>query len=216
MSLQKLSIKPDTGERFEVLFNPNEYSISDGANWSEQSRPSGKPTLQFTEGQRKSLSMTLFFDTSETTADDVRNHTRKVAALLDVDQTADRPPICTINWGTPSQTLPHDADFPFIGVLKTLRQQFVYFNEDGVPLRARITVEFVQFELPADEMKREQRRSSFPGKSYTVTSGDTLSSIAGKLWKDPRMWRLIADENDIDNPRRIEPGQTLIIPAVKD
>lgn len=215
MSLQKLSIEPDSGARFEVLFNPNEYTISDGVNWSEQSRQSGRPTLQFTESQRKTISMTLFFDTSES-GEDVRNHTRKVAALLKVDENADRPPICTINWGTEASALPHDADFPFIGVLKSLRQQFVYFNSDGMPLRARLTVDFTEFELPEDELKRNPRPSSFPAKTYTVISGDSLSSIAGKLWKDPRMWRLIAGENNLDNPRKLEPGQTLIIPAVED
>jgi hypothetical protein len=159
--------------------------------------------------------MTLFFDTSET-GEDVRNHTRKVAALLKVDRQADRPPICTINWGTEASVQPHDADFPFIGVLKTLRQQFIYFDQNGVPLRARLTVDFTQFELPADEQKREQRRTSFPEKTYTVIKGDTLSSIAGRLWNDPRMWRLIAEENNIESPRKLEPGQTLIIPEVKD
>jgi hypothetical protein len=212
---QKLSIEPDTGSRFEVLFNPNEYSVSDGATWSEQSRPSGRPILHYTEGQRSTLSMTLFCDTSET-GEDVRTHTRKVAALLKVDQNADRPPICTISWGTDPSSQPHDADFPFVGVLKTLRQQFIYFDQNGVPLRARLTVEFTQFELPADEQKRAPRRTSFPEKTYTVISGDTLSSIAGSLWKDPRMWRLIAEENNIENPRKLKPGQTLIIPEVKD
>ncbi len=212
---QKLSITPTPGKRFEVLFNPNEYSISDGANWSPLSRPGGRPTLQYTEAQRSTLSMTLFCDTSET-GEDVRNHTRKVAALLKVDRQFDRPPICTINWGIEASTQPHDADFPFVGVLKTLRQQFIYFDQNGVPLRARLTVEFTQFELPADEQKRAQRRTSFPEKTYTVIAGDTLSSIAGSLWKDPRMWRLIAEENNIDNPRKLEPGQTLIIPEVKD
>ncbi len=215
MSLQKLSIEPDTGDRFEVLFNPNEYTISDGAQWGEQSRQRSRPILQFTASQRKSLSMTLFLDSSETD-EDVRSHTRKVAALLKVDRNADRPPICTINWGTESSTIPHDADFPFIGVLKTLRQQFIYFNSDGVPLRAKLTAEFTQFELPEDELKREQRRHSFPAKTYTAIMGDSLSGIAGNLWKDPRLWRLIAKENKIDNPRDIQAGQVLIIPAIKN
>lgn len=215
MGLQKLSIEPDTGNIFDVLFNPNEYTISDGAQWQEQSRQRSRPILQFTASQRKTLSMILFFDSSEAN-EDVRSYTRKVAALLKVDRNRDRPPICKINWGNPSQTAPQDSDFPFTGVLKTLRQQFVYFNVDGVPLRAKLTVEFTEFELPENELKREQRRRSFPAKTYTVIMGDTLSSIAQKLWKDPRLWRLIAENNNIDNPRELQPGQSLVIPAIKD
>lgn len=223
MSLQKLSIEPDTGEKFEVLFNPNEYTITDGAEWSDQSRQGQKPILHFTEGHRKTLSMTLFLDTSTQTLldifepnEDVRIYTRKVAALLKVDPDADRPPLCTIKWGNELSNPPNDSDFPFKGVLTSLRQQFTYFNSDGRPLRAKLVVQFKEYELPEDELKREETRSSFPAKTYTVIEGDSLSSIAGKLWRDPRLWRLIAEENEIDNPRVLEPGQQLIIPEIKD
>ena len=219
MTLQKLSIEPDTGDRFEVMFNPNEYTISDGATWQEQPKPGSKPILQYAAGQRKTLSMTLFFDTSETD-EDVRDYTRKVAALLKINPIPNsdevRPPFCTINWGTESSTPPQDSDFPFRGVLKTLRQQFIYFNSDGIPLRARLTVDFTEFELPEDELKRERRRQSFPAKTYTVIIGDSLSSIAGNLWNDPRLWRPIAEANNIDNPRELQLGQKLVIPPIKD
>jgi len=45
---------------------------------------------------------------------------------------------------------------------------------------------------------------------YVVT--DTVSAIAERYYGDWRMWRLIAERNQIDDVRTIEPGTELIIP----
>jgi len=37
---------------------------------------------------------------------------------------------------------------------------------------------------------------------WTVKSKDRLPMIAAKVYGEPRLWRLIADANDIDNPLR--------------
>ena len=40
-----------------------------------------------------------------------------------------------------------------------------------------------------------------------------MSGIAGMFYKDPTRWRLIASANDIENPRKLEAGRFLVIPA---
>ncbi len=50
--------------------------------------------------------------------------------------------------------------------------------------------------------------------TYTVQRGDTLSSIAGKMYNDPRKWRRIYEANtaSMSSPENLRLGQTLIIP----
>jgi nucleoid-associated protein YgaU len=38
--------------------------------------------------------------------------------------------------------------------------------------------------------------------------------LAAREYGQPRYWRLIATENDIDDPRRIEPGRVLVLPPI--
>lgn len=215
--LQKLRITTDTPGALPitVLFNPSEYTIEDANKWEEQERNTERPELQFTGGDRKKLSMDLFFDSYES-GQDVRQFTRQIAHLLEVNANENRPPVCTIEWGESSAQPPNDADFPFVGVLESLKQQFVVFQSNGTPVRARLTVSFKQYRLPEAEAKRNPRRESFPVKTYTFVQGDTLSGIAGRLWKKPEEWRRIAVENQIENPRTVLPGQVIIIPPIVD
>jgi nucleoid-associated protein YgaU len=46
----------------------------------------------------------------------------------------------------------------------------------------------------------------------TIDKGDTLSKLAADALGDPGAWRAIAEANDIDNPRTLDPGRTLVIP----
>ena len=51
-------------------------------------------------------------------------------------------------------------------------------------------------------------------KTRTFKRGDTLSGVAAAEYGNPKAWRPIAHANQIDNPRRLEPGQVLVIPPL--
>src|SRR6184192_2627916 len=137
MALEPLQIQNlDNREIFYVLFNPTEYTIEDSSKWEEQEANRRNPELQYTGGDRKKLSMELFFDTYEA-KEDVRQYTNKFARLLIVginDQNSGkRPPIVQLSWGPANP----DSGFPFEGVLESLKQQFVLFTPQGMPVRAK-------------------------------------------------------------------------------
>ncbi|GAB3215939.1 LysM peptidoglycan-binding domain-containing protein [Pseudaeromonas pectinilytica] len=54
-----------------------------------------------------------------------------------------------------------------------------------------------------------------PG-TYTVQSGDTLQSIAGKLWGDSSLWYVLADANGIESNSLLTDGVQLTIPSVNE
>ena len=221
MAFDKLKIENlDNNTSFFVLFNPTEYSFEDSSTWQDQDRNRQRPELQYTGGDRTKLTMELFFDTCENEPgdQDVRAHTAQLAKLLvpTINEGNDgkRPPIVKLHWGTGDPDIANST-FPLTCVLERLTQKFTLFNNQGTPVRATLNVTFKQFRLPEDELKRNPQRNSFPFQLYTVKSGDTLSGIAAKQYKDPTKWREIADSNPIDNPRLIQAGETLLIPAIK-
>lgn len=211
--LEKLRIRSeDTGEEFTVLFNPSEYSIDDASRWSDQERMGQKPELHYTGGDRRKLAMDLFFDTYES-GEDVRRYTSKLRKLLVVfDREKHRPQKVTLTWGRAGP----DTDFPFTGVLESLKQRFVLFHPDGTPARARLSVVFLEFTLPEEELKKNEPHSPDHTKLYVVKEGDSASSLAARFYEDPRLWRPIADANaeDIPDPRKLRPGTLLEIPKI--
>jgi LysM repeat protein len=214
-SLNKLSIKNlDNGDEFKVLFNPTEYTFEDSSKWQDQQGNRRRPELQYTGGERKRLSMELFYDTYEA-KEDVRFYTGKLQQLLvvttDDKNNGKRPPVVELSWGEAHS----NVGFPFKCVLESLKQQFTLFTSNGMPVRAKVSVSFKEFELPKDELQKEPRRNSYPAQTYTVREGDSLSGIAAAVWNDASKWRRLAEVNDIPNPRVLEPGQALIVPAIE-
>lgn len=51
-------------------------------------------------------------------------------------------------------------------------------------------------------------------RSHTVVKGDVLGSIAKRYFGDAREWRRIVDANPGVDPKRLRPGQVLIIPTI--
>ncbi|MFN9943602.1 MAG: LysM peptidoglycan-binding domain-containing protein, partial [bacterium] len=48
-----------------------------------------------------------------------------------------------------------------------------------------------------------------------VRRGETLSSIANEEYGDPALWRIIANENNLINPRALTAGLVLTIPPLR-
>ena len=209
MPLEKAEITNTfTGEKFKVLFNPEEYTLNKDNNFAQIAVPGLRsPLLQFVHGNLQTLEMELFFDTydsKELPKRDVREETNKIVRLLDIDPDRHAPPVLLFVWG----------DLRFTCVLARASQRFTMFAENGVPVRARLTVTFNEFTNADREAKEIKRSTADFTKLHIVTQGQTLSSIAERLYRNPALWRPIAIFNEIDNPRKLPVGLRLEVPPL--
>lgn len=215
MELAKLIIRVETGEdefnkEVKVLFNPNKIGIQKTAKWElVPGAERDVPQSQFTHGEPATLSLELLCDTYEAQTD-VRQHTDEIFALTTVEEHGElhRPPLCKLEWGKFNFN-----DFQW--VLQSLNQTFTLFLADGTPARATLACTFKQWRSDEVEARLLNRQSADVPKTRTVRRGDTLSSLAGREYKDPTLWRAIAEANNIDNPRQLTPGQVLAIPILR-
>jgi hypothetical protein len=187
-----------------VMFNPPKYELSKTNQFAEIKIP-GLPSsvLQFVSGNAKSLTMDLFFDTTDKGLD-VRIHSSAVSNLTEPDPLTKAPPRVLLLWGS----------LVFPCVLISVRQTFDYFNALGMPLRATLSVEFKGSDtlgalLGASPLAQIQQMAH-----YVAKAGDTLQRIAADVYGSPSQWRRIASANNIDNPRSITAGLSLQIPRL--
>jgi nucleoid-associated protein YgaU len=219
LKLNIRKVNPEEPDGFEVLFNPNTYTITKPVTWSPPRPPTGPteethattnaPMLLFGGGGSRILTVELFFDVTELggVIDDVRVLTNEIMKLTLIDQKTlphPQPPTCLVTWGTQ----PKGSDFPFLGVVSNLVQRFTLFRRTGEPVRATLTVTFTEFLDPVVDLHGTDPELS----TRVVKRGDTLSGIAGEVYRDPTRWRVIAEANGLDDPRKLVIGATLGIP----
>ncbi len=237
--LEKLTITSLTQEfkrteTIEVLFNPTSLSITKPVTWSEPQPPQqsatpaapaaaprklNAPEIVFGGGGSRTLTLELLFDVTEPveikgqrkTIADVRVLTNEIVKLTRVQrgkaQDEPPPPVCLLEWGKP----PTGSDFPFKGVITSLTQNFTLFRRNGCPVRATLSVQFREYLIP----ERDKKEIDPEFTTRVVVRGDTVSSIAAEMYRDPKQWRAIAEANRLDDPRQIAPGQRLNIPKLR-
>jgi nucleoid-associated protein YgaU len=194
------------GRRVKVIFNPAEYSIQKGNQFASTPLPGlSNPILSFVNGDADVLTMDLFFDTyTDAGSADVRGETDQIAQFLEIDPELHAPPPVLFVWGR----------LRFKAVIERLSQRFTMFREDGVPVRATLNVTFKEYRTLGDQLNPPNQSSDW-SKRRVVTQNDRLCLIAAAEYDDPAVWRVIADANDIDNPRLLQPGQELLLPPLK-
>ncbi|MDP4181343.1 MAG: peptidoglycan-binding protein LysM [Bacillota bacterium] len=201
----KIFYEDDSGSNhIEVMFNPNEYTVSYEAKYNGEN-----DKKQFKITQMPEFKVSLFYDTYEKngTGEDVRKETNKIVLLMKPSSSKKKtklPPECVFSWGL----------FNYRGVVTRVDQRFTMFLGNGIPVRAIVDVTFTSNLL-------DKEVDVFKGleacrKLWTVKSGERLDLIANAALKDPLKWRKIAEANNIVNPVGFpgsdDIGRILLIP----
>ena len=217
------------GSSFYVLYNPETYKLERSTRYSETAGfASNAPSIQFIYGTTETLQMQLFFDTFSAGSEvggtkldtakfasnsilpsvekmlDVRDYTSKVYDLMLIEPSKHVPPLLKLEW----------SSLQFEGHLVSCTQNFTKFTESGMPVRATLDCVFKQYIEPGKIAEMEPLGSPDTAKFRTVHQGDTLWSFAAREYGQSGLWREIAAANGIDNPRILDTGDTIEIPAL--
>lgn len=76
-----------------------------------------------------------------------------------------------------------------------------------------MSVSFLEFLAPLVDKRQTDPELT----TRIIKRGDTLSSIAAQVYRSPKLWRIIAQANQLDDPRNLEMqiGRTLTIPKLR-
>lgn len=223
------------------LFNPSEIRFQKSSSWTadtagtKQAEGSGEgvvgasaqarqsrgnatlvkpnvPRRSFSGGEAPKLSMTLFFDTSDSGMD-VRTYIDPLVSLTYVNKLTRafgeaRPPLVKFVWGRFSAS----ASSSFMAYIPSVSVSYSLFLADGTPIRAEAAVEFVGYSDPLDLPSQNPTSRSDMRSVHMVIEGQRLDQIAFQEYGDAAEWRRIADANHLLDPFDLKPGQQLKIP----
>lgn len=215
--------KPQPGENspIPVQFNPETLKLS----FSNQVTPpanngtsdqNATSSTQFVGKGTTKLSLQLWFDvtgmlpnglaTQPEDKKDVRRLTSKVGYFItpkEVETDKYLPPAVRFQWGT----------FMFDGIMDSMEESLEFFSEDGIPLRASLSISISQQKIKFEfaSTPNGQGANGVPGGDTPGTkplaqakAGLSLQAMASLQGKD---WQAVASANGIENPRMLQPGQ---------
>lgn len=200
------------------MFNPADFTIQRGVNYAQHKVPGlDRPILQYISGEADVMSFSLIFDMYSATPDtyridaaasgvmpdpaklDVREYTDAFMKLTMVDSDTHAPNQIEFKWGAIS----------FKGYVQSVSQKFTMFSMKGTPTRATVDLQLISV-----SEQNFVRNSPDRTKARTITESDRLYMFAYAEYGECGEWRRIAVENNIDNPRTLEPGTNIVIPPI--
>ncbi|MDH5359927.1 MAG: hypothetical protein OEX03_05145 [Gammaproteobacteria bacterium] len=182
------------GDPVTVQFNPESLKLST-SNQLANNNGKGGAALQFSSRGTTKLSFELWFDVSSEMKNGkmntgVRKLTEKIAAFMKAEgEDGDDkfiPPGCMFLWG---KTL-------FFGVMESMNETLEYFSEQGVPLRASVSVSLTKQDVKIKTVKNGAGQN----KSKPLPKGGSLQEMFGEKWQQKAL------QNKVDDPKRMPTG----------
>lgn len=225
----------DTGNRLGCLLNPETFVIERVAGVRPRRSAGGPVTgrrlpddaLLFTGGGVTRLKLDLLFDVSiagsSIATEDVRELTLPLWNMAENGAQASRPPRVRFVWGK-TWNIP--------AVVEAVAERLEYFTPEGSPRRSWLRLSLLRAVeppgnerslvdeaeppvglssdavIPEDQVRVEQVRG---GRNADAPS-ELLDGMAQRYYGDPRMWRVLAEFNGLEDPMRPPPGGVLRIP----
>ena len=216
----KAKLAIEGGETIQVLFNPTEYTITKGNNWTfDPIKGNSLPKGKFGGGKPREMQVNLLLDQSLPNGEmSVKDITDKLFKMMEVKGGTGAgagdavPPLVTFQWG---------EMIPFKAACTSLTVAFQLFKPNGTPIRADVELALTQAEAATSASSKSKNKKQNPTTRshgglgvHVVRDGDTLQSVAHHTYGDPNRWRLIAETNGIDNPLHLRRGTPLNLPRL--
>jgi len=204
-------VKEKVGTPFEVSFNPESLAVDHRTQLSGSDQQSNAG-MQIVGKGDKTLSVELFFDVTlpRVDEDDVRKQTEEVRKFIVDRDEGDKkdtqkgkyvPPGVRFMWGS----------FQFDGMMNSLNESLEFFDPEGHPLRASVSISIVEIEAEPKEKSANRQNSAASGTSGNPeerpegaenTNGTSVQQVAARRGRQSN-WKQIAEENGVENPRAI-------------
>ncbi len=200
------------GNKITFLFNPLSYTVTKEAVWERPLNAGSASTaipIWKGAGPRK-MQVEVFLDATYTENGGIQSDIDLLLdcckpTMLSVMLMKPSPPFVLFGWG---------LNTGFLSFLSSLVVEYTLFRQDGTPIRAKcnLTME----EIPLAMAKQNPTSGGTARRVRTIVSGDTLQSISYREYGRPTLWRALAEVNEIEDPMRLEPGSTLLIPSLSE
>jgi hypothetical protein len=206
---------PDTSKTYTARINPSNYARNFDITYNN-TRAMGTPTMQpkFNTSGEKNIQFDIVIDgtgvvpptSPSSTAVDIDTQLDDLKKVIfTLDGTEHQPNTVMLAWGS----------FKFVGKLNSMKVEYTLFKPSGIPLRAKINLNFIQYVGPKETASEANMSSPDLTHAIEFKAGDTLPLLCFRVYKDSAYYLEVAKINGINNFRDIKPGTRLNFPPLR-
>lgn len=203
---------------FEVMLNPEYYSVKSTINYAQDEQANGNSggnSERYTGQPPRELTLAPFIldvtgavphtlSALYKSMKEVIDHLENV--VYNVNGNIHESHIILIEWG----------DFSHKARLKSMDVKYTLFAENGDALRAEVSLSLMIYENT--KKKAAIQKPSSPDLTHLieVKDGDTLPLMCNRVYKDCSYYREVAEVNGLDDFCHLTPGTFLYFPPLVD
>ena len=217
-NLKIIGLKDPSGASFDIpllfvcMFNPDTYTVEHTVNYDNR-QANGQTATDgvFNYIQPKQFSVEFVIDSTGVSSDlsiPVTPIPLQVLLFnkvtLDIDGDIHRPNYLIVQFGT----------FICECYLISSRITYTLFDENGIPIRAKINATFK--ERISSTINAALSMLSSPDLTHTrlIEEADILPFIVYREYRKPDYYLQVARSNKLKNFRKLEPGTTINLPPI--
>lgn len=215
-TLEKLLIQaheqPDYSDaavgEFSAYVNPKEITLSYEMEYdSAQGAGTTNSRMEFKKVKPGDMSLTLFLDGTGAngTRLDIQDKISEFQTVTGYNGNIHRPNYLKVVWGTLQVKR---------CVLKSASIAYKLFRPDGIPLRAVITANFTDNSDDQTRVAIAQDQSPDLTHMRRIKAGDTLPKLCYDIYGDPSYYLAVAEANQLDHFRELQPGSRIVFPPL--
>jgi hypothetical protein len=191
-----------------VHFNPSELRIAKSSTWTAGPARGAAtaPPPDFGGANPRDMGLRLLLDARSSGADVAADAQTLQSWLNPTEESigagTPQPPLLRLDWTSPAL---------FDAYLTNVDVTYVLFDRDGSPLRANVDAKLK--ESPTSAQAQNPTSGGDAGhRTHVLEAGESLQSLAHRLYRDPALWRGLARYNRIADPLRVRPGRRVDLP----
>jgi len=206
---EKFTSKVANGQ-YVVMLNPESLKWGRSIQYNEeQAIDSSSPSSKYNKTASERLSFDLIIDCTgvvDSSRVDLPAEIAQFSSVVyDYNGSIHRPNYIVIYWG---------KGLAFKCVLTSYDTTYTYFRPDGTPLRAKISLEFRSYIDLATLAKKDDKQSPDITHLVDLVEGDSLPQISQKTYGSPNYYVQIAQANQLNKFRNLQPGTQLMVPPL--
>ena len=120
-------------------------------------------------------------------------------------------PRLTFQWGPPM------VGFFYQVCLKSCEIAYERFGTDGEPSRAKVSLSMEEQPSLLGRLPTNPTSGGIAGRrAHQMHQGENLVNVANRRLGHPQHWRALAEANRLDDPLRIKPGTSILVPSPRE